>query len=149
MTGAHVTGRPLHLLLADDSPADLLLVEMALEASGLTYTLHAALDGADALQTLQDQLNAGTLPDYLLLDLNMPHLDGFEVLTRLQAAPALAVLPVIVLSTSGARHDRQRAQTLGAKAFLTKPLNFADLVGLLQQLHAHWQGQAELPGEWA
>ena len=143
-----MTSRPLNLLLADDSQSDLLLIEMALDSTGLKYTLHTSLDGLEALQTLQDNHRQNNLPDYLLLDLNMPRSDGFDVLSNLQKNPDLAALPVIVLTTSDARRDQERARNLGAKAFVTKPLNFDDLISIFQQLHAHWQGNAELPGQW-
>lgn len=143
-----MTRRPLNLLLADDSPSDLLLIEMALDSTGLPYELQTALNSLEVMEALQDRLRASHLPDFLLLDLNMPRMDGFEVLTALHRNSDLATIPVIVLTTSDARADQERAHTLGARAFVTKPLNFDGLTSVLQRLHAHWQGQAELPGQW-
>lgn len=106
------------------------------------------MDGAEALHLLGEQAQAGTLPDYLLLDLNMPRLSGFDVLESLRNTPALSTLPVLVLTTSDARHDQERARSLGAQAFVTKPLTFDDLRSIFQHLHAHWQGESDLPGQW-
>ena len=142
--------RAIEILLTEDNPADILLTEEAFEEAEFACRLHVARDGVEGLAFLRREgRHAGApTPDVILMDLNMPRLSGLELLDILKEDPQLQHIPVIVLTTSDARADQERAHTLGARAFVTKPLNFDGLTSVLQGLHAHWQGQAALPGQW-
>ena len=127
------------LLLVDDSEADLYLLEAALEQHGEPLEIALAHDGEEALTVLRDAARGGRLPDLLVLDLNMPRMGGFDVLSAVRADPALRALRVIVFTTSTARGDELRAYELGATAFMTKPMQLGDFMGLGPQLAAYWQ----------
>ena len=103
----------LHILLVEDNPADVLLTRMAIEESGLAQQLMTIADGESALAYLRV---TDRLPDLILLDLNLPELDGFAMLEDLRKLPHCANVPVAVLSASRSQQDRHHALDLGARA---------------------------------
>ena len=140
-----MTRRPLNLLLADDSPSDLLLIEMALDSTGLPYELQTALDGLEVMEALQDRLRASHLPDFLLLDLNMPRMGSLEVLDVLKVDEDLRSIPVIVLTTSRAENDIWRSYDLHANAYIPKPVSVSEFVDVIRSLGNFWFTKAALP----
>src|ERR1044071_8624173 len=135
--------RVRHVLVADDDRNDFLLVQLAFQKAGLSVTLTQVLDGQQAVDYLtasrQFKERAGKpVPDLLLLDLKMPLMDGFDVLTFLKKHPSLHSLPVVVLSASQIEDDIARALKLGASDFLTKPADFGDLVNMVRALFERW-----------
>lgn len=129
------------ILVAEDDADDQLLLGEALNAAGFQGTLEFVADGVQ----LMARLRAHPLPDLLLLDLNMPRLTGHEVLQRLRGEERLSVLPVIVLTTSGANEDITRAYRSGANTYLQKPRSFPALVRLADLLQKFWLNLAKLP----
>jgi len=132
-----------HVLVADDDRNDFLLVQLAFQKAGHSVTLSHVLDGQQAVDYLtaarQFKDRAGkSVPDLLLLDLKMPMMDGFDVLTFLKVHPSLNTLPVVVLSASQIEEDIARAVKLGARDFLTKPADFGDLVNMVRALFGRW-----------
>jgi CheY-like chemotaxis protein len=123
--------RVLQILLAEDNRADVLLVREALNFHHLGYELHVASDGLEAARYIQriDPEHGVPCPDLLLLDLNLPKKDGFEVLTVFRAHPMCASHPVIVISSSGAPRDRERVAELSAR-FFRKPTDLDDFMTL-------------------
>jgi CheY-like chemotaxis protein len=121
----------LHILLAEDNPGDILLVEQALEEHRIPHELHVVRDGAKALDLLVRMGQAGEVacPDLLLLDLNLPKVDGPQVLREFRKHPACAHTPVIVVSSSDAQRDRAQMAQLGVTRYFKKPL---DLDAFLQ-----------------
>lgn len=108
----------LDVLVVEDSLVDHLLVEEALRDSLVPYRLHFVKDGRAALDFLK---TASQPPCFVLLDLNLPKMNGFEVLAEVRADPRLKNLPVFVLSTSNRGEDVARCYQLGANAYFTKP----------------------------
>lgn len=131
------------ILLVDDSEADVYLFQEAFRGLQSVHELEIARDGEEALQLLHAAAEDQLLPALILLDLNLPKLDGFEVLSAIRADSKLRSIPVIVLSSSSARSQVQRAYQMGANAYIVKPMNdFVDLVGDFARF---WLQRAELP----
>lgn len=109
------------VLITEDEPNIVESLSFILRRAG--YEVTAVSDGEAAMQ----QLRTG-LPDAMILDLMLPRLSGFEVLKQVKSAPALAALPVLVLSAKGQAHDRRLVEQIGAEAFITKPFSNRDIV---------------------
>ncbi|HZM03818.1 MAG TPA: response regulator [Candidatus Saccharimonadales bacterium] len=119
------TGVPI-ILLVEDSPDDVFFFHRAVTKSKVAATTHVAIDGVEAINYLQNQGRfadraAFPQPDIIFLDLKLPHLNGFEVLEWIGRQPQRPAAPVIILTSSSEPEDRERAETLGAALFLTKP----------------------------
>ncbi|HWH68561.1 MAG TPA: response regulator [Candidatus Sulfotelmatobacter sp.] len=133
------TGGSPAILVAEDDPDDLFLLMRALVKSGITIPAHFVHDGREVIDYLlgeppyQDR-TAYPLPSLLLLDLMMPRLNGFEVLTWLQLQPGLRRLPVVVLSGSDRQPDIDRAHALGASVYVVKPQDPAQLINIVTRL---------------
>lgn len=142
MTLSSTHNAPLHqILLVEDSQADVFLMETSIELAEVPLQMSVAQDGLDALQALQEGLSGGQLPEVMLLDLNMPRMNGFETLAALRSQPEYAALPVVVLTTSAASVDRLRVHELGAQAFVTKPLGLLEVGRFLQDVVAALRGE--------
>ena len=135
-----------HILIVDDDDNDVFLVRAAMEWAGLTNPVEIAANGRQAIDHLQHALQrAQGLPlpiRLVLLDLKMPGLDGFDVLTWRLRQPALVNLPFVVLTSSDLEWDRKRALDLGAADYRVKPRKMQDLVLLLKQVHSCWLSNA-------
>ena len=139
--------RKMELLLVEDNPADVGLVEEAFKDSTLEYQLHVAEDGLAASQFLRKEgryANAVT-PDLILLDLNLPKRDGREVLEDIKADQELRAIPVIVLTTSDDEHDVLRAYGLHANCYLTKPVDLDDFLEKIRSIENFWIKLVRLP----
>ncbi|NCO43087.1 MAG: two-component system response regulator [Armatimonadetes bacterium CG_4_10_14_3_um_filter_66_18] len=145
-------GRPILILVADDDPEDCLLVRDALEESRLANELHFVGDG----EQLLDYLNrrgayadpvVAPRPGLILLDLNMPKMDGREALAEIKNNANLRQIPVVVLTTSSAEEDIFRSYDLGVNSYITKPVTFESLVRVMQALGRYWFEIVELPPE--
>jgi two-component system, chemotaxis family, response regulator Rcp1 len=133
--------REIHVLLAEDNRGDVLLVREALAAHDLPHKLHVATDGAQAMDYVarMGQPGEDPCPDIMLLDLNLPRVDGHEVLREFRRHPECAATPVIVVSSSDSPRDRQQASTLGVARYFKKPSNydaFMQLGALVKELIA-------------
>src|SRR5215510_2270454 len=120
------------VLVADDEPTDVFLLQRAFAKARVTISLHVVRDGWTAIAYLKGEApysdrNAHPLPDLMLLDLKMPGLNGFEVLTWLRKQPGLKRLPVIVLTSSNLASDINRAYEMGANSYLVKPHEPAEM----------------------
>ena len=142
-------GRPrvLDLLLVEDSRTDVELTEEALASVDMETELHVVGDGEAALAFLRREPphEAARRPDLVLLDLNMPRMDGREVLRELKQDERLRSIPVIVLTTSGAHEDIAEAYARGANAYVRKPVHFDDFIAAMQAIEAFWMATATLP----
>ena len=127
---------PIEVLLVEDDPGDVLMTREAFEDHKLRNSLHVVNNGADALLFLRKQGEfAGVpTPDLVLLDLNLPRMDGREVLQALKADDRLRSIPVVVLTTSEAEEDVVRSYSLHANAYVTKPVEFDRFVEVVRQI---------------
>jgi two-component system, chemotaxis family, response regulator Rcp1 len=132
----------LRILLVDDDATDRELFSEALQSAAPQHVLTEAANGEEALEVLAA---AETLPDLILLDLNMPVKDGRETLIDIRKDPKLRCIPVCILSTSSAHFDVQKAYNDGANIFLVKPLEFSALTGLIEILGSLFTKFAVLP----
>jgi CheY-like chemotaxis protein len=150
MEQSMVEPRPITILMADDDPDDRELAREALAESRVLNKLHAVNDGAELLDYLHHEgryeHEEAPRPDLILLDLNMPKLDGREALGALKKDPKLRSIPVVVLTTSRAEEDVVRSYDLGANSFISKPVTFAGLVDVMRELGKYWVVIVELPG---
>ena len=125
-------GAPLQIVLAEDNPADVKLVRMALDGAGLEYAIRVVGDGAEALgliEALEADSRAAPI-DVLLLDLHLPKCDGEDILKRLRSTERYAQTPVIVMTSSDLLEDRQRAEKQAALHYFHKPSTRAEFMQL-------------------
>ncbi len=141
------TLKPFVVLLVEDEPADVHLVKVAFRENRLLVDLHVAGDGVEALQFLRHQHGYADRPrpDLILLDLNMPRMDGREFLTVIKADPALSDIPVVVLTTSDVERDVISAYQLCAASFITKPVDMEQFTGAIRGLGDYWFALVRLP----
>lgn len=134
--GKGTAQHPVQILLVDDDPGDVLITREALEGNALHHELHSVTDGEDALKFLlrNPPYENAPRPDLILLDLNMPRLDGRGVLTRLRDHKSLRTIPVVVLSTSNAEEDVVRSYSLDANAYVSKPVDYDDFVSVVRRI---------------
>jgi CheY-like chemotaxis protein len=142
------------ILMADDDPDDRALARDALVESRLRNEMVFAEDGQQLLDYLRRQGKFAPpahapRPGLILLDLNMPRMDGREALKEIKGDPELRRIPIIVLTTSKAEEDVFRSYDLGASSFITKPVTFSSLVDTMRSLGRYWLEIVELPDDRA
>lgn len=143
-------GKPIVILMAEDDPDDRLLSKDALEAAHLANSLHFVEDGEQLMSYLKHEgdyasTDDAPAPGLILLDLNMPRKDGREALVEIKADPSLRCIPVVVLTTSKAEEDILRSYELGVSGYVTKPVNFDDLIAVMKAIGKYWFEIVELP----
>lgn len=126
----------IEILLVDDSPADVRLTLEALKEAKVRNTIRVAYDGETALETLRDP--SKRRPDLILLDLNLPGIDGREVLAEIKGDPKLSIIPVVVLTTSRAEEDVFRSYRLHANCYITKPVDLDQFIRVIQSIEEFW-----------
>lgn len=142
------TETPIRLVLADDDEDDRLMAREALAVSRLTNPLDEVSDGMELLEYLRGCLERkDPLPGLILLDLNMPRMDGREALAEIKSNPELRRIPIVVLTTSKAEEDIFRTYDLGVNSFISKPIRFEGLVEIMTQIGQYWFEIVRLPGE--
>ena len=132
------------ILLVEDNEDDIELTVRAFAKSGVANDLAVARDGEEALAYLHRD-DGQPLPEVVLLDLNLPKVDGLEVLRRMRADPRTRRLPVVVLTSSNEEHDMLTSYELGANSFVRKPVDFARFVEAARQLGLYWLMLNEQP----
>ena len=139
--------RPIQVLLVEDDPGDVRLTEEALKRSKLLVMMTVVGDGEQALQFLRRVgPYAGVVrPDLILLDLNLPKVDGREVLAAVKADPDLRPIPVVVLTTSAADNDILKAYGLGGNCYITKPVGFDEFRRIVRAIEEFWFEVVKLP----
>lgn len=132
----HGEYQAVHVLLVEDDPGDVLMTREAFEHYKLRNVLHVVTDGEQALQFLRRTGGYADAPrpGLILLDLNLPRLDGLEVLAELKADPVLKVIPVVILTTSQAQQDVLRSYALHANAYVSKPVDFETFMEVIRQI---------------
>lgn len=141
---------PITILMADDDEDDRLLTLDALNEGRVLNNLHCVEDGVELLAYLRREGKfsdpaSSPRPSLILLDLNMPRMDGREALQEIKADPDLRGIPVVILTTSKEEEDMLRGYDLGAASYITKPVNFEGLVELMKSLGRYWIEIVELP----
>jgi CheY-like chemotaxis protein len=141
--------RPIEVLLIEDNPGDANLTKLALEESKIRINLNVVQDGVEAIEYLRkkDSYVKVTIPDLILLDLNLPKKDGREVLAEIKEDRLLRRIPVVVLTTSQAEEDILRAYNLFANCYITKPVDFDRFVKIVQSIEEFWFTIVKLPSE--
>ena len=136
-----------NILLVEDNPADVDLTCMALRDARMKNRVHVTGDGVDALEFLRREgpHAAAPRPDLILLDLNMPRMNGRELLAHIKADPDLRRIPVVILSTSDAEVDIVSSYDLHANCFLTKPADLEEFDQVARSIDAFWLQLAKLP----
>jgi CheY-like chemotaxis protein len=136
----------ISILLVEDNPDDIEITRRALEKGRVMNELIVARDGQEALDILFGARNGETrFPGLILLDLNLPKVDGREVLEKVKADSKLKRIPVVVLTVSTREEDIVRSYDLGVNTFITKPVRFQDFIKVVTTIKEYWLLIATLP----
>lgn len=140
---------PIQVLLVEDNPADARLTREALADSKLSLDVREARDGEAAIQALRGMsATAGErLPDLILLDLNLPRMDGREVLAEIKSHAEWKSIPVVVLTSSKAEKDILKSYQLHANCYITKPIDLSQMQEIVQDMKDFWFTVVRLPTE--
>ena len=138
----------LKILLVEDEPADAHLVRMAFKEGHVLADIDHVQDGVEGFAYLRGEppFSAGQRPDIILLDLNMPRMDGRQFLQQIKADEDLRSIPILVLTTSDAERDLVASYTQGAAGYIVKPLEVDDFIRIVRGIGQYWISIARLPG---
>jgi chemotaxis family two-component system response regulator Rcp1 len=141
------TARAIQILMVEDNPGDVRLTREALKGAKVWNEVQVVEDGVAALDYLyrRPPYEASVRPDLILLDLNLPRLDGREVLATVKADPSLKLIPVVVLTTSQAEEDVLRAYHLSANCYVTKPVDLHQFNRIVLAIEQFWLTVVTLP----
>jgi CheY-like chemotaxis protein len=139
--------QPIEILLVDDNEDDVVLLEESFRDSKFLNLMQVVHDGEEALAYLrrEGQYRAAKTPGLVLLDINMPKVNGFEVLRAMKADPLLRTIPVVMLTTSTRDEDIARSYDSGACSFVSKPVNFEKLKEVIKQFMLYWSLVSVVP----
>lgn len=139
----------IDILLVEDNPGDVRLTKEALKENKVVNELHVASDGEEAMKFLRRSkgYEDKPRPDLILLDLNIPKLDGREVLREIKYDDSLKRIPVIILTTSKLEEDILKAYNLHANCYISKPINLESFVTIMKQIEGFWLTVVKLPME--
>jgi chemotaxis family two-component system response regulator Rcp1 len=140
-------GMPIEVLLVEDSPGDVRLTQEAFRDANMAIHLHVATDGVEAMSFLRRE---GThvrapRPDLILLDLNLPKMDGREVLAHIKEDASLKTIPTVILTTSEAEADIVKSYQLQANCYLSKPVQLDAFESLVKSINDFWLTKVKLP----
>jgi two-component system, chemotaxis family, response regulator Rcp1 len=138
---------PIEVLLVEDSPGDVRLTQEAFRDANKSVRLHVAADGVEAMAFLRHQgdHSHAPRPDLILLDLNLPKMDGREVLAHIKSDNSLKTIPTIILTTSEAEVDIARSYQLQANCYLSKPVQLDQFETLVKSINDFWLTRVKLP----
>jgi CheY-like chemotaxis protein len=142
-----LVGRPMEIMLVEDNFTDAALTIRALERGGVRHRLTLVRDGAEALEFLkrQGRFARAPRPDLILLDLNLPKIDGRELLATIKSDDDLGSIPVVIMTGSEDYEDELRGQRLNVEGFVTKPVDMPKFLGLVKELKDYWMSDVILP----
>ena len=142
-----LNGRPVEILLVEDNEGDFGLVEEVFQEGRINNNLSVAEDGEEAMMFLRNegQFAKATRPDLILLDLNLPGMDGREVLKEVKEDDDLKKIPVVVLTTSKAEEDILKSYDLHANSYITKPVDFNQFMNVIKSIESFWLEVVKLP----
>ncbi len=137
----------IEVLLVEDSPGDVRLTQEAFHQANLSVHLHVATDGAEAMAFLRQEGRYADAPrpDLTLLDLNLPKMDGREVLALIKEDKSLKTIPTVILTTSGAEEDIMKSYQLHANCYFTKPVQLDEFENLVKSINDFWLTKVKLP----
>ncbi len=138
---------PMHVLLVEDSPGDVRLTQEAFRDADRTIRLHVASDGVEAMAFLKHEGSHADAPrpDIILLDLNLPKMDGREVLARIKEDDSLKTIPIVILTTSDSEADIVKSYQLHANCYLSKPVQLEEFETLVKSINDFWLTKVKLP----
>jgi two-component system, chemotaxis family, response regulator Rcp1 len=139
--------RPIEILLVEDNPGDVELTRRALSRAKMRISLHAVEDGEEAMEFLnrEGEFSEAPRPDLILLDLNLPRMDGREVLEAVKADERLMTIPIVVLTSSAAEADILGSYKRHANMFITKPVDLEQFVEVVKSIPDFWFSVVKLP----
>jgi chemotaxis family two-component system response regulator Rcp1 len=142
-------GKVMEVLLVEDSPGDVRLTQEAFRDAEMSIRLHVATDGVEAMAFLRREgANAKSpRPDIILLDLNLPKMDGREVLAHIKEDASLKTIPTVILTTSEAEADIVKSYQLHANCYLSKPVQLETFEALVKSIKGFWLTDVKLPVE--
>lgn len=142
-----LNGDPIEILLIEDNPGDVRLTKEALKEGKIRNKLTVVGDGIEALAYLRKEkkYKNSTRPDLVLLDLNLPKLNGREVLTKIKKDPSLKTIPVVILTTSEADQDIYDSYDRYANCYITKPVDLEQFVKIVKSIEDFWFSIVRLP----
>ena len=140
-------GVAIEVLLVEDSPGDVRLTQEAFRDANTNIRLHIVFDGVEAMEFLRREgaYADAVRPDLILLDLNLPKMDGREVLAHIKDDEDLMTIPTVILTTSELEVDILKSYKLQANAYLTKPVQLPEFEGLVKSINDFWLLRARLP----
>ena len=147
MTNLIQPGASIQVLLVEDSPGDVRLTKEAFRDANVGIRLHVASDGVEAMAFLKKEgpHAFAPRPDLILLDLNLPRMDGREVLTRIKADDSLRTIPTVILTTSESEADIVKSYQLQANCYLSKPVQLDAFESLVKSINDFWLTRVKLP----
>jgi CheY-like chemotaxis protein len=141
------TSKSIEILLVEDNPGDVRLTKEALQDAKVCNSMFVVGDGIEAIAYLrgENQYTNAVRPDLILLDLNLPRMNGFEVLDAIKEDPNLKRIPVVVLTTSQAEQDIIQSYNLYANAYVTKPVDLEQFIKVIKAIEGFWLEIVRLP----
>jgi chemotaxis family two-component system response regulator Rcp1 len=138
---------PAEILLVEDSPSDIRLTEKVMADARIANNLHVVRDGVEAIAFVRGEgaYESMPQPDLVLLDLNLPRIDGREVLHTIKSDPELHRMPVIVLTTSREEQDVLRSYELQANSYISKPIDLGEFIDVVRSIEGYWLNIVRLP----
>ena len=139
--------RLAEILLVEDNPADVRLVQEAFREGGLVNRLHVVNDGEQAMRFLrrEDAYSDAPRPDLMLLDLNLPRMNGREVLAEVKADETLCTIPIVILTVSGAEEDISHSYHLRCNCYIRKPVDLDQFIDVVKTIDSFWLTVVTLP----
>lgn len=138
--------KSLRLLVVEDSPSDIRLIKEALKETGAPVQMAVAQDGVEAMEYLHNsELGLVSRPDLILLDLNLPRMNGREVLAQVKGSATLRQIPVLVMTSSRADEDISQCYSLNANCYITKPSDLVEYLNVVRTIEEFWFFTATLP----
>ncbi|WP_088344324.1 MULTISPECIES: response regulator [Rhodomicrobium] len=140
---------PIEVLLVEDSPGDVRLTQEAFQAANTAIRIHVATDGVEAMTFLRREgvHQDAPRPDLILLDLNLPKMDGREVLAHIKEDDSLKLIPTVILTTSDAEADIVKSYQLQANCYLSKPVQLDEFESLVKSINDFWLTKVKLPAQ--
>jgi two-component system, chemotaxis family, response regulator Rcp1 len=140
-------GREINILLVEDNEGDIVLAKEALKEAKIRNRITVVTDGEKALQYLfrENGFHGATHPDLILLDINLPKVNGMEVLIRIKSDPALKVIPVVMLTTSTSERDIINAYKNYVNCYINKPIDLEGFIRVIKNIESFWLNLVQLP----